>query len=253
MVQARENRIPIMFSEEELADIDEWRHNNRIATRADAVRRLCKIALFAEQELEQVVDNASAGVDVLSNHSYQLHEVFRLIINRETYGMTFDRDQLWDVFKLAREQADVAEEGIRGLHTMLVTIYNAIVALVEARSIRGAQRKSQEVIDKANAAIDQAKMRKAEREAQSEENRYLFLATRFETDADRAAYERLSEEEKEDYLGDQIEALREEEDADPIAFAERYGIDNRKFWEKPEWLELLEKREEERRDEESAS
>ena len=45
----RENRIPIMFSNEELEAIEDWRFSNRVATRADAVRRLCKIALIADQ------------------------------------------------------------------------------------------------------------------------------------------------------------------------------------------------------------
>jgi metal-responsive CopG/Arc/MetJ family transcriptional regulator len=45
VVKARENRIPIMFSDDELHEIDEWRHENRIATRAGAVRSLCQTGL----------------------------------------------------------------------------------------------------------------------------------------------------------------------------------------------------------------
>lgn len=41
----RKNRIPIMMSNEEIAQIDDWRFFNRIATRADAVRKLCSLAL----------------------------------------------------------------------------------------------------------------------------------------------------------------------------------------------------------------
>lgn len=44
----RENRVPIMLSEAELASIDDWRFRNRIATRSDAVRRLVKLALSAD-------------------------------------------------------------------------------------------------------------------------------------------------------------------------------------------------------------
>lgn len=49
--EPRKNRIPIMFSDSERDEIDAWRYANRIATRADAVRRLCKIAL-AHHETE---------------------------------------------------------------------------------------------------------------------------------------------------------------------------------------------------------
>ncbi|AVA21584.1 hypothetical protein [Rhizobium sp. NXC24] len=43
MVKPRENRVPIMMSEDELKTIDDWRFGNRIATRSDAIRRLCQI------------------------------------------------------------------------------------------------------------------------------------------------------------------------------------------------------------------
>lgn len=41
----RQNRIPIMMSDAELSEIDDWRFANHVATRADAVRRLCQIAI----------------------------------------------------------------------------------------------------------------------------------------------------------------------------------------------------------------
>lgn len=245
MVKPRDRRIPIMFSEDELADIDDWRFANRIATRADAVRRLCKMALFLDAELEQVVDMASNGVEVLSDHSAALSEADRQVVNRKTYGMTFDRDQLCDVFSLAREQADEAEEGMRGFHSLLVTLFNAVAAMVDAKTIRGALRKSQDVIDKANAAMEQAEQRKAERDATINENRYISIISTTETPEARAAYEDLSDDEQEEYLNKQITALAAEEAADPVAFAERFGIDNRKFWEKPEWAKLLDERHDE--------
>lgn len=40
MVKPRENRVPIMMSEEELNAIDDWRFANRVATRSEAIRRL---------------------------------------------------------------------------------------------------------------------------------------------------------------------------------------------------------------------
>lgn len=48
----RENRIPIMMSDDELSAIEDWRFDNRIATRSDAVRRLCKMALVLDDELK---------------------------------------------------------------------------------------------------------------------------------------------------------------------------------------------------------
>lgn len=48
----RENRIPVMMSDDELSAIEDWRFDNRIATRSDAVRRLCKMALVLDDELK---------------------------------------------------------------------------------------------------------------------------------------------------------------------------------------------------------
>lgn len=41
----RQNRIPIMFSNDELTSIDDWRFENRVASRAEAIRRLVCFAL----------------------------------------------------------------------------------------------------------------------------------------------------------------------------------------------------------------
>jgi len=46
----REHRIPIMVSAEELAAVDTWRFQNRIATRAEAIRQLIQRSLQAEKE-----------------------------------------------------------------------------------------------------------------------------------------------------------------------------------------------------------
>lgn len=45
MVKARENRVPIMMSEEELSAVDDWRFSMRVATRSEAIRRLAASAI----------------------------------------------------------------------------------------------------------------------------------------------------------------------------------------------------------------
>lgn len=50
MVKPREKRVPIMMSEEEMSAIDDFRFANRIATRSDAIRRLCRMALVADDD-----------------------------------------------------------------------------------------------------------------------------------------------------------------------------------------------------------
>lgn len=62
----RENRVPIMMSDEELSAIDDWRFANRIATRSDAVRRLVQIGLRFEGALSSI-DEAASGLATASD------------------------------------------------------------------------------------------------------------------------------------------------------------------------------------------
>ncbi|RCL00016.1 MAG: hypothetical protein JSC085_001003 [Candidatus Tokpelaia sp. JSC085] len=46
----RKHRIPIMMSDDELTSVDDWRFNNRVATRSEAIRRLCQLGLALKVE-----------------------------------------------------------------------------------------------------------------------------------------------------------------------------------------------------------
>lgn len=58
MVKPRENRVPIMMSDAELKAIDDWRFANRVATRSEAVRRLCQIGIQIEEPLLKLFGRA---------------------------------------------------------------------------------------------------------------------------------------------------------------------------------------------------
>jgi len=48
--EPRDCRVPIMFSERELQEIDDWRFENRVGTRAGAIRLLSAAAVLAARE-----------------------------------------------------------------------------------------------------------------------------------------------------------------------------------------------------------
>src|ERR1041384_5646562 len=98
--QPRDNRIPIMFSEDELGAIDEWRFANRIATRADAVRRLCEMGILMEAELEQIVDTASEGVDVLTEQAGEMFELYRQVLHPRVSDFRYGAEEIGDVIRL---------------------------------------------------------------------------------------------------------------------------------------------------------
>lgn len=52
MVKPRENRMHMYLSNEELEAIDDWRFKNRIATRSEAIRRLCSLGLAIDSRLD---------------------------------------------------------------------------------------------------------------------------------------------------------------------------------------------------------
>lgn len=58
----RENRVPIMMSDEELTSIDDWRFANRVATRSDAVRKLCQVGLIALRKVPEALRGQLDGV-----------------------------------------------------------------------------------------------------------------------------------------------------------------------------------------------
>ena len=70
MVEARNRRIPVMMSSDELKVIDDWRYQNRVATRAEAIRRLSAMGLIFDdygQEFKQLIELIARWVDSRSS------------------------------------------------------------------------------------------------------------------------------------------------------------------------------------------
>ncbi|WP_425665716.1 hypothetical protein [Sinorhizobium fredii] len=63
MVKPRENRVPIMMSDEELKLIDDWRYKNRVATRSDAVRRLARIGTAVDEWVDTADQQMEAAIE----------------------------------------------------------------------------------------------------------------------------------------------------------------------------------------------
>ncbi|TFF27532.1 hypothetical protein E3C22_03480 [Jiella endophytica] len=233
----RENRVPIMMSEEELQAIDDWRFENRIATRSDAIRRLCKIGLVADQELDQIVDIASNGVSTLVEQSADIATAYKSLVNFDTENVLFGRSEVIDILDLAFDHADVAERGMIGLHAMLVTLFGIINSIVDAATLSDGMRESERRIAEASEATENAIAKQKERE----ENRYISIHVNNESSEQREVYEKLSDEEKDKFWEGRIAELKALEEADPEDFAKRFDIAP-PFWEQPGWLTRLQER-----------
>jgi hypothetical protein len=56
--EPKDVRLPIMVSRSEAEAIDEFRFQNRISTRAEAIRRLIKLGLAAGNQVDERAGNA---------------------------------------------------------------------------------------------------------------------------------------------------------------------------------------------------
>lgn len=122
MVVPRENRIPIMMSDAELNAIDDWRFRNRVATRADAVRRLMAVGLTTLGGLDAFMTKANAAIDDVVTAEQEIESYLERLptedsISREQaleiaffYSDLIGRagfDHLWTLYRLA---ADIYEK-----------------------------------------------------------------------------------------------------------------------------------------------
>ncbi|WP_430439709.1 hypothetical protein [Shinella sp.] len=63
--ELKDQRIPIMMTAAEVEAIDEWSFSNRIRSRGEAIRRLCKIGIHQEADLKSVISLISVAGDWL--------------------------------------------------------------------------------------------------------------------------------------------------------------------------------------------
>lgn len=69
--EPRENRVPIMMSEEELTAVDDWRFANRVATRSEAIRRLTATGLKLHAGANEFFKSVEESFDDLAALSHE--------------------------------------------------------------------------------------------------------------------------------------------------------------------------------------
>jgi hypothetical protein len=115
----RENRVPIMMSDEELTDVDDWRYGNRIATRSDAIRRLAQIGLRVDFGLRKILDllhEIGPQLDAEDEKSDQVHAMWQASLGRELVVFSLIMDVAKEIAPLTnnpdfRAAIAEAEEG----------------------------------------------------------------------------------------------------------------------------------------------
>ncbi|MCC2612623.1 hypothetical protein [Neorhizobium petrolearium] len=117
MVKPRENRVPIMMSEEELQAIDDWRFANRIATRSDAVRRLVQLGILFDEDADNLT---KAMVGVYDLFTQRAVAAAGLLVDEST-GLDGRQEEY------IRQMNRLAVDTIEELHALMHSL-NSIVA-----------------------------------------------------------------------------------------------------------------------------
>lgn len=203
----RENRIPIMFSAEELRAVDDWRFAHRIATRADAVRRLCRNAIGLDVELNDIADGVDDIFDFVLDRAGIEREIFIKLSRLEelsnstaslTPSLIVDGQRQW-----ITELLNYLED----LRLRVIAVNNRVTLMSNAKSIKGgelqAARSEKDIINRFQEI--------EERELEMEENRKIsFVAEELLSNPTaRSAYNAMSDEEQGAYLEKRMADLGE--------------------------------------------
>jgi exonuclease VII large subunit len=201
---ARENRIPIMVSHEELAAIDDWRFANRIATRSDAIRRLCQNALWLEQELNNLADDLEGAYDFVMDRHRKNADQFSHLRAIEQIGaedrldlprsILLDRDLQWTSDFLER---------LKLTQLSLLELNNRVTVMTNAGNLRSGKLAAKQAV----RDIDKRREELERHHEEGVDNMRLAAAMADETPEERAALEAMSLDDAEAYIQKKMDSL----------------------------------------------
>lgn len=67
-------KFQMMMSPAEAKELDDWMFDNRVRSRAEAIRRLCQMALVLDRELTPLIDTLSSSVNAGANLNRYIDE-----------------------------------------------------------------------------------------------------------------------------------------------------------------------------------
>lgn len=149
----RENRIPIMMSDDELNAIDDWRFAMRIGTRAEAVRRLCQVGLFLGSQVETITDNVSDLSDATSALENQAFEIWRHVASPVLPGDVLNREAVVKTLETLIENISEVGGGIEHLSQVLTALYVSIVGIANLDRDE-AKKKTTEAMTELNETLE---------------------------------------------------------------------------------------------------
>lgn len=131
MVKPRENRVPIMMSEAELQSVDDWRYANRIATRSEAIRRLCQMGLLTGGKLEVLTEEMLEISNKLMVIDDRALNVWTALANPVTKDEKVDREAVANAVLPIIQDVDDVVAAIDEIAGVLMTLYAGATGLIQ--------------------------------------------------------------------------------------------------------------------------
>lgn len=149
MVKPRENRVPIMMSDEEMKAIDDWRFENRIATRSEAIRRLVQVGLRTHDHLQELASQSSTMVSKVESIEDQSEKI--LVDHAKEGDLTLYAAKMAILFS---DQFGSLADEVFDTHNRLVDLVYEINAIQQTTEIEKAIEKAD---DLRTASLEQKK------------------------------------------------------------------------------------------------
>ena len=178
-------RMQLKITTAEIEAIDDWRFANRIQSRSEAVRRLCQIGVGLDEELEESVRHAD---HLRLAARYKWEADLQLLRANKDHPNSEYVESLNNELQISHDILERADD----LYLLLVSTWNRIVPLIDGKDFKSAVDGSREAQEAAHKIFREMNRR----ERQIQENAVIMKVHETQTPEEAAAYEALSEDEK---------------------------------------------------------
>ncbi|MCF1744707.1 hypothetical protein [Paradevosia shaoguanensis] len=208
--ETKSHQQHLLMTPSEVQAIDDWRFKNRIGSRGEAIRRLCQNGLVVHDDIGPALDETSDVVARIAAQHNNLWAMMMQIRGRHEHANPPLPPREWtaeEVIDRALDWSSDLVERSRVLYLDLLSLNNRVYSMSEPSTFAGARKEAERQKLEIESTIDEILWKHQE----GENNRRLLAIS----DWMRAhpeiegLYQKLSEEQKEEFLDRAVGHVRE--------------------------------------------
>ena len=203
--QARDNRVPIMMSTEELAEVDNWRFARHIATRSDAIRRAARNGLWVEAEVEQIAEYTEAIYEMVHAKYAELRDWVSWFQDEAASASKKPPLDPLEVLDRVAWWLQGMEREVDILDTQVISLNNRLVSVATAPHERASMLAKRRELREA----DRRRERFVKREQEFAEQQAMLWAYNSLSQKERAAFMELPDDEAEMFIQERMKEAPE--------------------------------------------